>query len=102
MIMSFQAIDDEDIALVVHAADVARVEPPVADGFRRRVRPVVIAFHYVVSPNHDLAELAVRHLRAGGIDDPHVRAPHRLADASGDAVVLDEAERGDRLVSDSP
>src|SRR5205814_10304596 len=65
------AVDDEGVALVVATANVAGVEPAVADDVGGVLRLVPVAAHHLRSAHAYLADLAVREgLRAGlEIDD---------------------------------
>src|SRR2546423_12032141 len=53
------AIDDEDVALVVAAADVAGVEPAVADDVGGVLRLVPVAPHHLRAAHADLTHLAI-------------------------------------------
>ena len=89
-----QPVDDVEVALLVQAADVARVEPPVADRFSRRFGPLVVALHDVVAADDDLAALADGQAIVLLVDDAHLDAGDGLAHAARDAVELHVAEGG--------
>src|SRR5207249_7242829 len=76
------AIDDEDVALLVAAADVAGVEPAVADDVGRVLRLVPVAPHHLRAANADLADLSIgKRLRAGlEVDDLVLRAGNHSPD----------------------
>ncbi len=57
-----QPIHDEDIALLVHRADVPGVEPPVTQGVRRVVGFAPITLHHTGSADDDFAPLAQRQI----------------------------------------
>src|SRR5712691_6622052 len=52
------SVDEEEVAVLVDVADVSRVEPPAAEGFRGRVRVPEVADHDVGPAEADLASLA--------------------------------------------
>src|SRR5438128_4967575 len=54
------AIDDEDVPLLVLLADIARIEPAVADHIRRVLGLVPIAAHHLRALHADLADLIRR------------------------------------------
>ena len=56
--MSLVPVDDEEVAVVVDGvADIAGVEPAVADRLRGRLRILEVAGHDVRALEHDLAVL---------------------------------------------
>ena len=56
------AVDDEDGAVLVHAREVAGVQPAVRlDRLPRRLVVPVVALHDDRAPDHQLADLAARH-----------------------------------------
>ena len=68
-----QAVDDEQVALVVEVADVAGVVPAEARGRGGRLRVLVVAGHHERAAHDDLAALAGRQQRPGlGVHDPHL------------------------------
>ena len=87
------AIDDEEVPVLVGLGDVAGLEPPLAvDRLGRRVRSVPVALHHVVSADHDLADLAGRHVVAVVIDDLHLDALDRRTDRTRLALVVGMVE----------
>src|SRR5687767_10880170 len=62
------AAADEDVAVCVHAADVAGVEPAVADHFCRFLGAAPIAEHEAAGDG-DLAGLADRHFATARVED---------------------------------
>src|SRR5256885_7810199 len=83
------AVDDEDITVVVTAADVAGVEPAIADDVDSVLRLVPVAAHNPWAANADLADLAVlQGLRAGlEVDDLVLGAGNDPADRLEDRRV---------------
>ena len=67
-------------AILVEIAQVARVEPAVADGQCRQVGALVVARHEHGAAADDLAHLARRHVVAGLVDDAHLLEGRRHAD----------------------
>src|SRR5690606_31999788 len=77
------AVDDPVAAVGVAVADVAAVEPAVAQRLGGGVRPLPVALHHVVAADHDLAALAVAEQAVLVVDDAELDAPHRVADRAG-------------------
>ena len=75
---------EEEVAVVVEAPLVAGAEPPLR---RERLgvgRVVVeVPFRHVGALDADLADLALRQLGAGGVEDRDAHAALRLADGAG-------------------
>ncbi len=74
------AIDDEEVALLVQIGDVAGAEPAVDDGLRRGLRPVPVTSDQRGAANVQLAALARGQLTALGVYHPqfqHGAAPAR-------------------------
>ena len=68
------AVDEEEVAVRVDVADVSRVEPPAAEGFRGRVRVPEVADHDVRPAEADFATLAGSHLVAFVVEDSDLLA----------------------------
>ena len=69
------AVDEVEIAVLVDAADVAGVVPPVPAGLDGHVRPTPVALeHHVgpLGPKDDLAVSSGGHLVVVVVEDPHV------------------------------
>src|SRR5436305_4828018 len=66
------AIDDEEVTVFIDLRHIARVKPAVANRLGGGVVLVPVALHHVVPPDHDLADLARRHLVALIVDDSHL------------------------------
>ena len=64
------AIDDLDVAVLVHLRDVAGGEPAVAQHARRFVGTLPVALHDLRALHPQLADLAGRHVVAFRIDEP--------------------------------
>jgi hypothetical protein len=90
--MSLLAVDDEEKALVVHARDVAGMQPAIGvDDLRGLLRPLPVAGHHLrtlhaqladrVGPGDDVAFLVLEHDVGGGIGTP--MAPLYSARSSG-------------------
>src|SRR5271154_849273 len=79
------AVDEEQEAVLVEVADIARVDEPVADGPGGLFRLIAVARHHVRAPDPHLALLAWReHAKPGvQVDDLYVSARHGLADRAG-------------------
>ena len=73
------AVEQEQVAVVVEAADVARPVPPVAQGGRGLLGLVPVAGHDVRALHRDLAGLAVGQRIAVGVADDDLDAHDRLA-----------------------
>src|SRR5258708_2520518 len=63
------AVDDIEVAVGVHAADVAGVQPAVANRLGGDVRHPVVALHDIGATNADFAELANRNLTVVLVED---------------------------------
>src|SRR5262245_33041651 len=81
----FFAIDDVNISLVIHPADVAGVEPSVAQGTRGLFRRVPVTFHYLRATHASLADLALRQIDFAGLEvyDPGFSVSQQGAAAFG-------------------
>src|SRR5690349_19634009 len=79
----FFTIDDGEISVSVHNADVTGVKPTVAESLSRSFGTFVVAFHYVMSANYDLASLSSRNFRFVIINTFDLGTHQRLADCSG-------------------
>src|SRR5262249_10592279 len=90
------AIDDVKVASLIAATDVASMEPAVRDSLGGRLRPLVVAFHYVVAAYSDLARLIGRQVIAIFVDDTHRDAPDRQADRPWPGRLVVATERRDR------
>src|SRR6185503_8661155 len=90
------AIDDRELAALVHEADVARAEPAVrVDRRARRVGAAEVALHHLRAAHPHLAALAVTHVAAAlGIHQARLGARERRAHGA----VLRERGIGRRLV----
>src|SRR5690349_1416701 len=75
----FLAPGDEQVAAFVLVAEVAAIEPAVADGFSRGVRAVVITLHDDVAADGDLPDGKTHVLCRLRIDDFDLYALQRLA-----------------------
>ena len=111
------AVDDREVAVPVHHADVAGAKPPVrGERGRRLLRPVPVAQHHLRPAHAQLAAFADRHAlhRFGRVAQLLLGARHRLADRAaavlaggrvaagagarfGQAVALDHDAAGPRL-----
>ena len=76
------AVHDIEIAICIHAGDVAGVEPAVAQGNGRFRGHVVIALHHLRTLDDQLAGLADRHFGVAILqaDDPGIHIRERQAD----------------------
>ena len=91
------AVHDEVAPVLVHPREVARVEPAL--GIERLggcVRAPPVPLHEVMAANHDLADLALGHRLAIGVDEPHLHSLHRGPNRAGlaDPVGVVEARHG--------
>src|SRR5262249_24628564 len=79
----FLAVDDVDIALVVHPADVTRVKPAIAQGARGLFRRVPVTLHNLRASHNYLADLARRQIEFAGldVDDPELGVSQQHAAA---------------------
>ena len=109
------ALLDHEVALVVYAPDVARVEPAVANRLRGRVRSPPVALHDHRAADHDLARFARLELGPAVVEAHDLRVhererhPHRpvlrpvgRADVGrrgrlAEPVALDQRVTGQRL-----
>ncbi|MCZ7643326.1 MAG: hypothetical protein M5U33_12445 [Pseudorhodoplanes sp.] len=73
------AVLDENEAVLVYVAGVARMEPAVADGVGGGFGARPVAGHQAFALIADFADLAGRQFPAFGIDDPGAPAEHRPA-----------------------
>ena len=88
------AVDDEEEAVLVDLAEVAGVEPAVADRLLGGVRAAEVALHDVVALDGDLADLAGGDLVVVVVDDPHLDAVDgqcRWSRPGASATLLNEA-----------
>src|SRR3954454_14535718 len=90
------AVDDEEVAVLVDAGHVARVEPAVVQDLLRGVVAVPVALHQVVAADRDLADLALAHLVAVLVDDLHLDALDRRPDGARLALLVGVVEGRDR------
>ena len=93
-----EPVGDVEVAVCVHYADVAGVQPAVGvDRLGRLVGIVEIADHHVVAAYHHLAGLAPWHLVAVSVDDQHLDVVDGAARAAGDDLgrVVVATHRGD-------
>src|SRR5207253_1208584 len=76
------AVDDEEVAILVHANDVARVQPAVPQRKGRLVRSAPITVHQVRPTNAELPGLARIDLARAGldVDDLALDVRHRDTD----------------------
>ncbi len=88
--------DDPEVPVRVDPGEVFGVEPAVADRGGRGLGTLPVPLHHVVTADHDLAGLALRHLNAAVVDDPHLHSGDGGADRAGLAWGVQAAERGDR------
>src|SRR5215210_978950 len=89
------AVDDEEVAVLVHLGHVARAEPALLrDGLLVRVVTVPVALHDVVAADHDLADLALWDLVAVVVPHLHLDTLDRGADRAGLALLVGMVERG--------
>ncbi len=70
------------VAVRFDPADVAGVEPAVANPLRRGVGPAKVTFHDMGPAGDDLAGVAERNFLVVVIDDLHFHARHGAADAT--------------------
>ena len=89
------AVDDREVALVVHGREVAGAEPAVGDGLGGRLGLAPVALHHVVAADRDLADLADRHLVAVEVDALHLAAGDGDADGAGLALAVGHVEARD-------
>ena len=83
------AVDDAQIAVVVHRADVAGAEESVRrHDFRRLVRTLPVAGHIHRRADRDLAGVAVLHLIAVVVEDLDLDAGHGQADRAGEFLAV--------------
>src|SRR5215212_1369383 len=79
----FLAVNDVEVAVVVHPGDVAGVEPAISQGLRGLLGHVPVALHPLRTLYDELARLADWHFALPRFDvhDAHVGAGYRHADA---------------------
>ena len=82
------AIDEENVALGIHATEIAAVIPPVPEGVGGLLGFIPVALHDVWATHDNLANLARRQVVATGIDDAYIDTSHSLA-ARARQVALD-------------
>src|SRR5690606_10734559 len=87
------AIDDTQIAALVHDGDVAGVEPAVAHGRLSLLRPVPVALEYLRAARDQLARLAGRHGIALLVDNADLGARHGNADGTDPVLAFDRVDR---------
>ena len=78
-----QTADDVEIAALVLAEEIAGTEPLAEIGVAIGFRLLVVALHQPLAAHHQLADLALRHIRAILIDDPAFAERRRLAAGTG-------------------
>ena len=88
----FLAVDDEEVAVLVHRGHVAGVEPAALHDLLGGVRAAQVALHDVVAADHDLADLALRDLVVVVVDDLHLDALDRRPDRARLAVAVGVVE----------
>src|SRR5215217_7222932 len=78
------ATDDEQIAILVAVAEIAGVQPAVAECPGGGFRIVVVALHHGVAAEDDLSQMlrSRRWLVTVLADHPHLHSPNRFADRS--------------------
>ena len=76
-------VADGDEAVGVHRADVAGVQPAVAQRLGGGLGPVPVAHHVVRAAQEDLARLARRAVLAVGVDYAHVGVEVGAAGGAG-------------------
>jgi hypothetical protein len=82
------APDDVEVALFVEAAEVAGVEPAIADGVRGGLFVLPVPRHHVLAAGDDLADA-----RVVGVGDLDLDASQRLAHRARDGLLLGRAHR---------
>ena len=88
------AVEDVDEAVLVHAPDVAGMQPAVAEGLGRRLGAVPVIGHELGAATDDLAALAHRHRLVVFVENRHVHG--RVgAPARAHPVVILRLEAGD-------
>src|SRR2546428_4222079 len=91
-------VDDEEIAVLVHPHDVARMKPAIAQDERSLVGLPPVAVHDVRPTDAELTGLALVDLARAGleVDDLAVDIGHRDADRPGLARSLARVRMRDR------
>ena len=85
-----------EVAVLVHAAEVAGVIPAGFQPHGGLLHIVEITLHHIIAPHHYLAGLIRAAMLAGVVvDDLHLHARHRQADAAA-AVALRGVDRDQR------
>ena len=79
----YELIDQIKEAVGIHVADVAGVQPTVAERLGRGLRPLPVTLHYYVAADHELAELAGRDLAIVVVDHSHFDARKGRTDRTG-------------------
>src|SRR5207302_5868003 len=95
-----EPIDDEEVAVVVSDADVARVEPAAGERGGGRVRIAPVALEDLWPAHDDLAALSRRYRPPLLVPDVELEVEARTADAAElghDAVAVEKGVTGDRL-----
>ena len=89
-------IDDRDIAVVVHGAHVAAVEPPAAQRLRALFSALPVPLHHTWSTDHDLSPGAQLDRLVGVVHDPQFEVLDSGSDSARPAseVVVVAGERG--------
>src|SRR3712207_9456178 len=75
------AVDDRDVAVLVGHAEVAAVEPAVAERLGRLLRVVPVSGGGVRAAVHDLALDAWAHRLVGVVDDPRLAVDDQIGRA---------------------
>src|ERR1035438_910751 len=75
------AVDDVEVSLVVHAAEVTGVEPAVGEGPLVGLGHAPVALHHGRSAVDDLPDLAHRHIVPVLVDDAQIGRASRRATA---------------------
>src|SRR5439155_7178828 len=92
------AVDDPEVAVLVHADDVTGEEPAVPNDRGGLLGPLPVAVHDVRAAKTELPRLALAHLFCAGldVDDPAVDVGQRNADGAGLANALARIRVRDR------
>src|SRR5215475_3543059 len=90
------AVDDVDVSLTVHPADVAGVKPAISQGARGLFRRVPVTFHDLRASHNYLTDLARRQIEFAGcdVDDPVLGVSQERAAAFGFDAIQRSLMRG--------
>ena len=86
---------EKDVPILIHPAEVARVEPAVFQDLGGHLVVVVVSLHDVVAPEDQFADGLPRELPVLAVDDPRLHAGDGDADGSRFLRHVEAAERGD-------